>query len=646
MSGQVPVIDKEVPRLDLPDDVAVLYTWAKLEGVRYRDFSADRREARAWARQRMAEAAEEAERRARNESEIAAQQAERAAREAAQAARFHQAQARRAFGENRADELEREEVATAQALRHAGELSRRAALDRAEARRRSQAVEAAQDIVRRRSQELAEAHASSLRQAERYAGHARSGAALALADPPPLSVVPPDPYTRSDAASRGAESAIEDTDMAPERFPQRRDARRMSPGLNPDFGSVARHSISHTADRNLLDTPRLQAGTGASSPGVSAVPRELAAGRSPGESGSVCSREFGAPELAVWRNEGKQEVTRHSDSTSVLSGEHGGLEPSEGGVLPAWIHDGTSLAAPANPTPPSVVDTLQQSRERVASRWYALRGVFDPETPDMEPMQASARATGSTTVAIFSLAGGVGKTSLAASLGRSLSAAGEKVLLADLTPQGILPFYFGATELREAVVRTFSPPPGSADAPVSLVSYDLLRRAQAETGAEEFVLQQLTEARESVRHLLVDLNPAAVPFLRRLTSLDATVLVPVAPDMNTVITLAAMEKLFAELVDNEGRPVQPRYLLTQFDSSLPLHLDVREGLRQKLGARLLPFVIRRSPEVSEALAEGMTVIDYAPASGVAADYKSLGNWVRTMARQPSMQSRGSRWSER
>ena len=63
-----------------------------------------------------------------------------------------------------------------------------------------------------------------------------------------------------------------------------------------------------------------------------------------------------------------------------------------------------------------------------------------------------------------------------------------------------------------------------------------------------------------------------------------------------------------------GKPSLPYYVLNQFDPSLPLHLDVREVLREQLGDRLLPFALRRAPAVSEALAEGMTVMDYAPNS--------------------------------
>jgi len=47
-------------------------------------------------------------------------------------------------------------------------------------------------------------------------------------------------------------------------------------------------------------------------------------------------------------------------------------------------------------------------------------------------------------MAVFSLAGGVGKTSLVATLGRALSARGERVLLGGYGRHyGLLPFFFG-----------------------------------------------------------------------------------------------------------------------------------------------------------------------------------------------------------
>jgi cellulose biosynthesis protein BcsQ len=50
--------------------------------------------------------------------------------------------------------------------------------------------------------------------------------------------------------------------------------------------------------------------------------------------------------------------------------------------------------------------------------------------------------------------------------------------------------------------------------------------------------------------------------------------------------------------------------------------------------------------MSEALAEGMTVIDYAPNSPAAEDIISLVTWIRTTSVAVSAVHRGVRWSER
>ena len=87
-------------------------------------------------------------------------------------------------------------------------------------------------------------------------------------------------------------------------------------------------------------------------------------------------------------------------------------------------------------------------------------------------------------------------------------------------------------------------------------------------------------------------------------------------------------------------------MLNQFDASLPLHLDVREVLRERLGDRLLPFPVRHAPVVSEALAEGMTVMDYASNSAVTEDYARLAGWVKSLSAPASGSFSGVRWSER
>src|SRR5258708_36514296 len=72
-------IDDQSTADSTPEDVAVLYSWANLQGAKYRDYSASRREYRAQVRHRAAKALLERELKAQAEAEASAAQAEREA---------------------------------------------------------------------------------------------------------------------------------------------------------------------------------------------------------------------------------------------------------------------------------------------------------------------------------------------------------------------------------------------------------------------------------------------------------------------------------------------------------------------------------------------------------------------------------------
>ena len=317
---------------------------------------------------------------------------------------------------------------------------------------------------------------------------------------------------------------------------------------------------------------------------------------------------------------------------------------------------------------PGVVDdTLVGSRDRIANRWYALKSVFDPQAAPVEQAPAAPPAR-VPVLAVFSLAGGVGKTSLVASLGRALSSRGERVLLVDTAAYGLLPFFFGARDQRPGMLRTFNPPGVSADAPIQLVTLDPDGQApehaasvpnqppgqepnQPTSAAQngDWLAQEVARYTRAANRVLIDLPTASGSTTRRVLRLGPTVLVPVLPDMNSVVSVGAIEAFFrhsGNSLNTGGKQIMPYYVLNQFDYSLPLHLDVREILREQIGDRLLPFALRRSPAVSEALAEGMTVMDYAPTATVAEDYASLAGWVRGVSAPAAVPQRGVRWSER
>ncbi len=323
---------------------------------------------------------------------------------------------------------------------------------------------------------------------------------------------------------------------------------------------------------------------------------------------------------------------------------------AEDAPSPAWLTaDRAELAVQSIHT--ASADTLQGARDRLASRWFALKGLFEDAAiqDDELPARALPAASGTPMLAVFSLGGGVGKSSLAATLTRVLSAAGEQVLLVETTAYGLLPFFFGARERHPGVLRTFTPPQPGSDAPVQMLAIDgekLAAETRAGTEAESLdpLCAEIMAHAGGASRIVVDFataSAAAYPLLR----LSPLVLVPMVPDMNAVVNAASVESFFKRNGKSAGVSAEVYYVLNQFDPSLPLHIDVREVLRERLGSRLLPFALRRSPAVGEALAEGMTVLDYAPTSPITQDFISLGAWIKTHSAPAGAAGRGVRWVE-
>lgn len=638
---------------ETPEDVAILYSWANLHEAKYHDFSASRREHRAQVRHRAAEELRITELQAKEKAESAARQAERVVREAERAVKTSDS-----FDDAHGRE---------RALREAEDAARRAAAERVEAARRAEAAAMAEAVARREEREVAEAHASAQRQARSHTHSEIRRRALAGSQPTgPESIRPAaeiaDPYEAPvhPGFDTDRNHPVQHIDLdarmrlreeLPVRVPHERrrakpdaEPRHRPEGFRPDEASGVFPAFSTNAAperppvtlrTRATDTPmeiRRTAAAYAGTEPAMPLPAEAPISR------SQAYRD--APRAAGGAAEPQRALSQRPAAH--------GFGPHEPEGSPAWLYSSGVTQPRAKAAP--VADTLQHSQERVASRWFALKGVFDPATEGSGSSPAEASAARGQEVrppalAVFSLAGGVGKTSLVATLGRALSALGEKVLVADTTSHGLMPFYFGASELRAGVVRTFSPPAGSTDAPIHLVSYEVDRHAQAEARNEALV-EELLRSSSGTNRMLLDLNASSGWVARRLTRLSLTVLVPLAPDMNSVITLETIERYFEGVQSPEGRPVLPYYLLSGFDASQALHLDVREVLRGKLGERLLPSAVRRSPAVSEALAEGMTVIDYAPDASITGDYRKLAGWLRGISPPATQALRNTRWSER
>src|ERR1035437_8898927 len=104
----------------------------------------------------------------------------------------------------------------------------------------------------------------------------------------------------------------------------------------------------------------------------------------------------------------------HEENYLQPRNQWGPTEPRDNGSRPAWLAADRREVAP-QPVPQAPEDTLQGSRDRLTSRWFALKGVFEGTNAPAEAVPAPAQAVSrAPVIAVFSLAGGVGKTSLVA----------------------------------------------------------------------------------------------------------------------------------------------------------------------------------------------------------------------------------------
>jgi cellulose synthase operon protein YhjQ len=329
-------------------------------------------------------------------------------------------------------------------------------------------------------------------------------------------------------------------------------------------------------------------------------------------------------------------------------------EENSDALVPQWFTSTESLAAdPAR-------GGLAQAAGRSVAGWHLLNQMAGPPGGFAHSAQEGPGRLAGSLLIIFSIAGGVGKTAALAALGRVLAAREERVLLADTVPMSLVPCYFGGPFALEpapsraasgnsgnpnSALRRFSPPSGSGDTPIEFLSlYGAGEKSDPflDRDAADPLLQELQRCGSQAGRILIDLPSAALATVRRFLPADPLVLVPLLPDINSVASVAEVEQTLGA----HAATGKLFYLLNQFDPASSLHVDVREVLTQRLGTKLLPFAVRRSPEVGEALAQGMTVLDYAPQSGAAEDFARLADWLQTAAPVSAEGLERVRWSER
>lgn len=274
------------------------------------------------------------------------------------------------------------------------------------------------------------------------------------------------------------------------------------------------------------------------------------------------------------------------------------------------------------------VSVKPESGKAAKQSWRSLERVFSGEKSDLILLPDEHTAL---KVAFLSFAGGAGKTTLATALARLLSAHHRQVLIADCAICPTVLHYFGPKMQRLGPVHFFFPPEGTDGLPVGI-----LRLGLSELQSLEFVnLVRQVESDEGI--IFFDLPTVQTELSSEMLSYFDYIVVPLTPTLHSVSSLPIVRQLCekAYISDYSSRV---RYVLNQFDSSRALHCEIRERLEQTLGQALLPTVVSYESRCEEALARGLTIVDYCPESAILKDLRSMAEWVES-CRQAAVHTR-------
>jgi cellulose biosynthesis protein BcsQ len=238
-------------------------------------------------------------------------------------------------------------------------------------------------------------------------------------------------------------------------------------------------------------------------------------------------------------------------------------------------------------------------------------------------------------LAVHSIAGGVGKTTLCANLARVLCSQGEQVLLMDASGSGTLPFYFGANDLRPGLRKFVAPG----------MTYSPLHVLGSEEITAEWLNRDVKSAMLNSDRAIFDLGPASFCLLPEIFAMCSTLLVPLLPDLNSILTIPRLEASLNKMRSTGFQVPVPYYVFTEFDRDNPMDQRACDLVTERYGERLLPFTIRYGKEVGEAIASRMTVVDLVPESQVARDYIEVAAWLQTVAPARQAAKASGRWTE-
>lgn len=240
-------------------------------------------------------------------------------------------------------------------------------------------------------------------------------------------------------------------------------------------------------------------------------------------------------------------------------------------------------------------------------------------------------------IAIVSAAGGVGRSTLTASLATLLVQRGIAVLALDFDPQNLLSTLLGSDEASlggllpdfltrkefgmSALVNSNDVAclPFGRSSEASLVTFE--QHLHTEPEWLKKCIAQINYPPGAF--LLIDTPRLPSPYAREAMVAADLVLVVLAPDARSLALLPAVKAALSRCAPEH----QPIYVMNGLDSTRALQSDLLARFRSLLQVRLSPYPIHRDEAIPRAVANRANLQSLSPDSLVAHDLNGLLNWL-------------------